>query len=244
MATNKLTKKDKLLLCVSAGVLLAIGIFVIVCWDATYTVLSRMLTGMDRVEDYIQSLGFVGLAVMVLVMVLCFFFPVIPAAPIQVACGIAYGMVGGSIVVMIAVFIGAQLLYLFRQNLRIFSSPRQIRKRRELEKMIQESDRNIYAAIIIAYLLPAIPFLVISNLAASGLKYPKYTVITFFGMIPDIITTLFLGEKLLSSSPLASVITLIAIIAIMTLSFIFNDKLVELVFAPAHKEHHHEKTEK
>ena len=232
---KKLSKKDKVLLSLSAVILVSITTFLIVFWDTAYSILEKMLKGVDLVEEYIRSFGIVGIIVMMLIIILFFFFPVISSMPIQVACGITYGLGGGGLIVWLALCIATQLLYLFRQNLKTYSSPKQIQKRQELEKMIRESDRNIYVAIAIAYLLPAVPFLVISNLAASGLKYWKYTLVTCLGMIPDVLTTLFLGEKLLSTSPVASLITLIAVIVIITLSIIFNDKLVALAFVSKKK---------
>ncbi len=232
MTIKNLTNKDKILLIISSIILLLITIFLIVFWDTAYSIMEKMLNGVELVEDYIKSFGITGIIVMVIIMIICFFFPVISSMPIQIACGISYGMLGGGAIVLIAFFIATQMLYLFRQNLKAFSSPKQLEKRLELEKMIEESNRNIYFALIIAYLFPGIPFLVISNLAASGLKYPKYTLVTVLGMIPDIITTIFVGEKLLSSSPVASIVTLIAIIVIIVLSIIFNDKLIRWVFAP------------
>ncbi len=232
---KRINKKDKVLLLLSAVILLVIAAFVIIFWADAYSLLKRMLAGVDLVEDYIQSLGLSGIVAMVIIMIACFFFPVISSAPIQVACGISYGLAGGSLIVLAAFFIAAQLLYLFRQNLRIFSSLKQIRKRLKLQKMIRESDRNIYVALMIAYALPAVPFLVICNLAASGLNYRKYTMVTTLGMIPDIIVTLFLGKKLLSSSPTASIITLFALLVIIVLSIVFNDKLVELAFVSKKK---------
>ncbi len=230
-----MTKKDKILLSVSVVLLVAIVTLLIIFWDSVYSLLNKMNDGVDVVEEYIRSLGITGILVMVVLIMLLYFFPVISSVPIQVAAGIAYGILGGSLIVWVAVFLATQLLYLLRRDMRIFSTPNQIEKKRELERMIKESDRSIYVAVLIAYMLPAVPFLVISNLAASGLKYPKYTLVTALGMIPDILVTLFLGKKLLSSSPVTSVITLMAIIVIIILSIIFDDKLIRLAFATKKK---------
>ncbi len=232
---KKPSKKDTILLSISATILVAIAVFLIVFWDTAYAILEKLLNGIDLVQDYIRSFGIVGIIVMMIIIIVLFFFPFISSMPIQIACGIGYGIWLGGLIVLTSLFIATQLLFLFRQNLRVFSSQKQIKKRQELEKLIRESDRNVYFAIAIAYLLPAVPFLVISNLAASCLKYWKYTLVTIAGMIPDILVTIFLGEKLLSTSPVASVITLIAVIIVITLSIIFNDKLVYLAFAPRKK---------
>ncbi len=232
---KKITTKDKLLLSLSALILVAIAIFLIRYRNIAYSLAEKMLRGVDLVEEYIHSLGLIGITIMILIMIFCFFFPMISSIPVQIACGITYGILGGSAIAMLALILATQLLYLFRQNLKVFSSPKQIQKRKELEKMIAESDRNLYFALLIAYLLPAVPYLVISNLAASGLNYRKYTLVTVLGMIPDLVCTIFLGEKMLSTSPIASIITLIVMVIVITLSIIFNDKLLTWVFAPKKK---------
>ena len=90
--------------------------------------------------------------------------------------------------------------------------------------------------MLIAYLVPFIPFLIISSIAASGLKYWKYFLFTVFGPILEVIVTLFLGQALLNTSPVASVVTLVLIIAIVVLSIIFKDKIVDFVFVERKKQ--------
>lgn len=229
---KKITKKDKILIGVTATILLSAVIFVITFWEPTITLIEQMLSGVDLVQEYIKSLGIIGIVVMILIIIGCFFLPIISSMPVQIACGIAYGLFGGGFIVLFALTIASQLLFLFRQNLKVFYSKKHVEKRQELEQRIKDSNRSIIPALIIAYLLPGIPFLVISNLAATGLKYWKYTLITVLGSIPDVVITLFLGEKLLASSPVASIITLFVIITIIIFSMIFNDKLVNWAFRP------------
>ncbi len=229
---KKISKKDLILLIVSAAILTAVAIFVFVFWETAYDLAMRIINGVDRVEDYVLSLGWTGFALTVLLIVACFFFPVISSAPLQIVCGIAYGILGGSITVFIAFTLATQLFFLFRQNLRVFSSPRQLERRAALEKRIKESGKSIVPAVILAFMLPAVPFIVICNLAASSMRWWKYTLIVCLGMIPDILVTIYVGEKLLSTSPVASVISLTAIIIVVTLSMMYNDKLIEWMFRP------------
>ncbi len=235
MNMKKVTNKDKILLVASGVILAAIAVFLIAFWDTAIELTGKLLGGVELVEGYIKALGLPGIAAMMLIMVVCFFFPVISSMPIQLACGVTYGIWGGGGIILCALYIASQMLYLFRQNLKILSSPKQVQKRLELEKMISESDRNIYVALIIAYLLPGVPFLVINNLAASVLSYRKYSLVTLLGMLPDIFTTIFLGEKLLSSSPVASIVTLIAIVLLIVLSIVFNNRLITWFFTSKRK---------
>ncbi len=240
---SKMTKKDKILLILSAVILVAVAVFLIFFWDSVYSIAVKLLNGADVVEEYIQELGITGMIVIMLLLILCFFVPVIPSLPIQIACGLGYGILWGSIVSWVAFMIATQLFYLFRQNLQSFSSPKQLAKRQEMEALIKDSNRSLYFALFVAYCIPALPFLVISNLAMSGLKHWKYTLTTSVGMLPNVIITIFLGEKLLSSSPVASVITLVVIIALIVLSMTFNEKLIKWIFTRKKKKEDEKKEE-
>ena len=91
--------------------------------------------------------------------------------------------------------------------------------------------------MFLAYLAPFVPFLVIHMVAAdSGMKWWKYALVTLFGPMPDIIVTLWAGVKITTSStPITSYIILVVIIAIVVLSMVFKNKIVDLIFTPKEK---------
>ena len=95
----------------------------------------------------------------------------------------------------------------------------------------------IYYFLFLAYLAPFVPFLVIHMIAAdSGMKWWKYALVTLIGPIPDIITTLWAGVKITSSSsPIVSFIILLVIITIVVLTMIYKKKIVDWIFTPKEK---------
>jgi uncharacterized membrane protein YdjX (TVP38/TMEM64 family) len=65
------------------------------------------------------------------------------------------------------------------------------------------------------------------------MKWWKYFIVTALGPIPDIFLTLWVGVKITnSSSPAFSFGLLLFIIAIIVLSMIFKNKLVDFIFTP------------
>lgn len=233
---NKLTKRDIILLITSGVVLTIMIILGILYKDVVFDLFKKIISGTEIMTDYIRDLGWIGIMAMMLIIIICFFFPFISSVPVQLACGLTYGLFWGTVIVSLSFAIASQLLYLFKQNFKLIESQKRREKQIALEEKIKNSHRGIIKTMFIAYLVPFIPFLIISNVAASGLKYPKYFLFTTFGPILEVIVTLYLGQTLLKVSPIASVISLIFIILIVILSIVFNDKIVDFVFVERKKE--------
>lgn len=228
----RIRKRDLTLLIVTVAILSAIALFAILNWSTLITFIKMLLEKTDLVKDFIRSFGFPGKLVLFLIIVACFFFPVISSLPAQVALGLAYGLFEGSIIVSLAFFTAAQIYYLIRKDMRILSK-RKKKKDAKIKEMIANSDVNIHFAMVLSYVFPFIPFIIISGLAYDGLKkYWQYFLYTLFGPVGEVVFTLFVGEKLLNSSPIATFITLIFIIIVVFLSIVFKDKMIEFIFRP------------
>lgn len=227
-------KKNYVILGVTAIVLLAIIIFSLFNWHTISYLFTQMTTGVEIVGDYILSLGVVGVISISILIVVCYFFPVISSAPIQVASGISYGLGWGTVHVALSVFIASQILFLFSRSLRVFSTKKQTEERLAIEEKIRNSRISIYEFVALAYLAPFIPFLIIHTIAAnSGIKWWKYSLMTLLGTLPDIVVTLWAGGMITtSSSPIVSYVILIVIIIIVILSTVYKNKMVDFVFRP------------
>ncbi len=238
-----LNKKNILLLTITAFVILTATIFSIFNWEIITFLFTQMTTGAEIVEDYIKSLGIIGVLVISLIIIICFFFPVISSVPIQLASALAYGLPNAVMHVTISIFIASQLVFLFTKTFRIFSSKKQIEERKKLEEKIKNSKRSILSFLFLAYLAPFIPFFLIHMVtASSGIKWWKYTLITFIGPIPDIVVTLWLGVKITSGaqSPILSYVLLLVIIVCVILSIVFKNNIIDFIFKPKEKEENDE----
>jgi uncharacterized membrane protein YdjX (TVP38/TMEM64 family) len=234
-----LNKKNVLLLSITSLIILALTIFSVFNWEIITFLFSQMTTGTEIVRDYILSLGIIGVLVISLIIIICFFFPIISSVPIQLASAVAYGLPHAIIHVTASIFIASQLVFLFTKTLRIFSTKKQIEERKKLEDKIKNSKRSILSFLFLAYLAPFIPFFLIHMVAASsGLKWWKYTLLTLIGPIPDIIVTLWIGVKITSGahSPILSYILLLVIIVCVILSMTFKNNIVDFIFKPNEKE--------
>ncbi len=233
-------KKERLLLALSACILLAIAVFSILNWSTVVYLFRQMLEGVSIVEEYVLSLGVVGVLSIALIIIVCFFFPVISSIPVQLASSISYGLPLGILHVVISIFLASQLAFLFTRTIRVFQSEKQRQQQLRMEQTIQNSSRSIETFLILAYLAPFVPFLLIHLVAAnSGMKWRKYALITLFGPVPDVVVTLWLGEKVTSSSsPIVSFCILMVIIACVVFSLIYKEKMVNWIFKPQKTKEH------
>ncbi|MBR2614938.1 MAG: TVP38/TMEM64 family protein [Clostridia bacterium] len=231
----KLTKKNIALLVISAIVILTILVFSLLNWETIVFLFKQITTGADIVKEYVEDLGILGILCISLVIIICFFFPFISSVPIQLASAVTYGLPFATVHVALSFFIASQLVFLFTRTVRIFSSKKRIEKRKALEEKIKNSKRSIYSFILLAYLLPFVPFFLIHMVAAnSGMPWWKYMLITLFGPLPDIIITLWVGVKITTgaTNPILSYVLLLVILACVVLSIIFKERVINFIFKP------------
>ncbi len=227
-------KKEKILLILTICAFLALIIFSLCQWETIVYLFKQMVAGVSVVKEYVLSLGIVGVLAISLLIIVGFFFPIISSIPLQLTSAVCYGLPFGILHVLASVVIASQLVFLCNRSIRVFQSPRQRKKRLQMEEKIRTSRRKIEVFLLLAYLAPFVPFLIIHTVAAdSGMSWKKYSLITLIGPIPDIVITLWLGQKITTgTSPVVSYATLLFVVICVVLSIIYKDKLIDLIFKP------------
>ena len=230
----KPSKKEIILMCLTAAILLTISIFAVCNWSTIVHLFQEMVSGVEIVKDTILDLGIVGLLSISLIIIVCFFFPVISSIPVQLASAVSYGLPYAIVHVTLSIFLASQIAFLLTRCFRAFQSPKQRKKQAEMEAKIRNSRRSIMTFLFLAYLAPFIPFMLIHMVAAnSGMKWRKYALVTLVGPIPDVVTTLYLGSKIATaSSPVTSLVILLVVIGCVALSMIYKEKIIDLIFLP------------
>ena len=231
-------KKERLLVLLTFLILLIVAVFSYLNRETLVYLFKQMVTGVSIVKEYVQSLGLMGILAMSLIIIVCFFFPVVSSVPIQLASSITYGLPFGFLHVVISIFLASQLAFLFTRTFRVFQSPRQRQKQLEMEEKIRGSSRSILYFLFLAYLAPFVPFFLIHMVAAnSGMKWWKYSLVTLLGPMPDVIVTLWLGEKVVHApNPIVSYGMLLLIVVCVALSMIYREKLIDWIFQPRKEE--------
>ncbi len=232
MKKRKLSNKDVLTIVALCIVVAIIVTLVALNWDTCEKLLDSMLNGTEIAKDFVQSLHFWGMLMLAIGIMLCFFVPILPEWILPIAAGVAYGVVFGTIFAVVSFWLASQILWLFRKNLIIILGKKAEENANTMKTQIQNSKLGIHRALIIAYCVPFFPYLLISSFAMEGLDYKHYVIYTFVGPICSTLITVLFGKTMLTTSPVLSAITMILLMCLIVLAFVFKQRILNFLFRP------------
>lgn len=183
----------------------------------------------EELRNKLSELGMRGHVTVVILSMLQVVLTFLPAEPVQVLSGVAFGFPIGLLLCSIGVLLGNTLVYLvyrtygdgmreyFVKNLKL-----------DFDKL-SKSKRAILL-IFILYFLPAIPYGMICFLAASmGMKFPRYIIITTLGAIPSVCIGVGLGHIAISTSWIFSILIFAILISLIIVLMNKRDYIFEKV---------------
>ena len=203
------------------GLLLLVGIFVFLLSGenlAVFKAFFREGITREEIRENAQNFGIRGVISVGLLSMLQVVLMFLPAEPVQVVAGVSYGLWFGVLVCAIGVFIGNTLIYI---GYKIFGGrmSEYYSKEIEIDWSSAKTTRGISFIVLIMYILPAIPYGMICFFAAStGLKYPRYIILTVLGSLPSILIGVALGHLAITTSLIWAAVVfviLVAVIAVM-----------------------------
>lgn len=208
-------------------------------------ILKDLFTGAldnDELRDELMDLGFGGyitIGVLSMLQVICTF---IPAEPIQVLAGLAFGFPIGLVCCVIGVLLGNTVIYAlysaFGNRLRNYFV-----KNLSFDFEKAANSARITAVIFLLYFLPAIPYGMICFFAAGlGMKYHRYIIVTLLGAIPSVCIGVGLGNMALTTSWIFSLCVFLVLIGLLIFLSVKREWLFAKVNAFAAKPAYSSKT--
>lgn len=187
-------------LMIGAAALLIFGALIWLCWR--YYPLVRGLLEPEQMaafQERLQSLGAAGALVLAGLQCLQTLSGVIPALPIQLAAGLTYGPVGGLCICLGGIAVGSTVVFLavkrFGQPLvdRVFPQEKQ-----QKLSFLRDSKR-LEGAVILLYLIPALPKDVFTYLAAlTPLPFRRFLPLSMAARVPMIFCDTFAAGALMA----------------------------------------------
>ncbi len=211
--------KSKIKWLTFAGILLfllIIGIFFTL--GDNYMILKSVfiddLSG-EEVHDRLAAFGIRGYATVSLLSMLQVVICVLPAEPVQVVAGAAFGFLPAIICCMIGVAVGNTVVFLLYK---VYGEKLKDYFERKLSLDLDRPAASHRATLIIfiLYFLPAIPYGMICFFGATlGLKYPRYITTTVLGSIPSVCIGVGLGHMAVTTSWILSVVIFLVLAVIL-----------------------------
>ena len=220
-------KRTKLLIC--GCVILLLGVLLCFMFSGDNRQLLHSLVNgehtPEQLQDILQEFGIRGhitVSLLAMLQVICTF---LPAEPVQVMAGLAFGFPVGVACCFVGVFVGNTLIYLLQRTygdeLRLFVS-------KKLDIDLEKLSRSSRCALIIfiLYFLPAIPYGMICFFASSiGIRYRRYIVVTLLGSLPSICMGVGLGHISIVYSWTLALMLLAVLLVVVVLMLCLRKRL-------------------
>lgn len=181
----------------------------------------------EKIRNIIQSYGKNSAIIYILLFSILpiFFFPV----PIlALAAGISFGLFEGVIYTIIGAMINSSIMFIMAKKfakdkvLKIFK--KKISKKWYDKIINAEKNKGIFI-IFLMRLLPIAPYNVINYLSGlTEISFFKYSLATFFGIIPGTFVFLNVGDKAINIYSNEFIISIITFIVLTIVSFVLIKK--------------------
>ena len=223
----KASVKTKILTACGIAVFLALLALFLLAGD-NYELLQTVFhqgTCGEELQEKLHGLGFRGYATISILAMLQVLIAILPAEPVQVVAGIAFGLPAGMICCAIGVFIANTVIFVlynvYGDKLREY-----FMKNLDIDFEKAATSDRVALIIFILYLLPAIPYGMICFFAASvGMKYHRFAAITFIGALPSVFIGVGLGDLAIVSGWELSLAIFLVLMALLAVLLIFRKKI-------------------
>ncbi len=215
-------KKTKKLLLGGIAVVVLIGLLTWVCLPLTYEGNRELL------RDYIQSLGWGGVFVFVLLQILQIVVAVIPGEPFELIAGIIYGTWGGLFICLVGILLGQILVFL---AVRRWGRPLVTRFFGEdqlAHYAFLQDESKLLTTTFILFLIPGTPKDILTYLAGlTPLRLPSFLAVSVLARIPSVITSTLAGDHLFGGniSSVAVIYTIVGILGL--LGIVWNRQMLK-----------------
>lgn len=234
-----ITKNTKIKIILVVGLVAVLGLLMLFMFSGDNYNLLLSLFREDMSQEELQETlrdfgvrGYITIGFLAMLQVICTF---LPAEPVQVLGGMAFGFPIGLVCCWAGVFLGNTLIYLLQKTygdkLRGFF----VKKLHlDLEKIAASNKSTMI--ILILYFLPAIPYGMIAFFASSiGMRYRRYTVVTMLGALPSVCIGVGLGHMALESNWIVTVCILAVLVAVLAVVSVKRNALFSKINAFAER---------
>ncbi|MCM1363682.1 MAG: VTT domain-containing protein [Faecalibacterium sp.] len=187
-------KKKQIAIIVAAAVLI---VAFIICYCIFGKKLLAFFEDTDKFKDWLDSFGATGKVVFVTIRALQTVVKFIPAEPLEIGSGFAYGTFGGMFYCMLGTFIGSMIIIVLTKIfgvkiVNVFVPQEQINSLRFLQ-----NKSKLSITLFILYLIPGTPKDIITYLIGlTDYGMVKFMILTSIARIPSIITSTICGASL------------------------------------------------
>lgn len=202
------------------------AVIVVVAWPYIADVFSE--GGVERLVERVQNAGPAGVFILLGMQFLQVVVAFIPGEVVQLAAGLMYGPVLGSVLILIGCVISSTVVYLLVHKL---GAPfvQGMVSTHHLEKFHRfEESGKLDVIVFVLFLIPGMPKDVFTYIVPlTSMDYKRFIVLTTIGRIPGVVASTYAASGFASGQVVGPIVVLVVLGVIAVLAIIFRDKIMD-----------------
>ncbi len=178
-----------------------------------------------KFENYITSLGFKGILLVLLIQILQVFIAIIPGEFVELLAGFLYGTWGGLIICLVGNLIASLLIF---TTVKFFAKNHLHKFQDKLSQYsFLNNKKKVALYLFIIFLIPGLPKDIFTYLVPFlPINFWTFILVTSIARIPSIISSTYSSYSILNSNCTVGIIILIAFTILAILGIIYKDKIL------------------
>lgn len=203
-----------------------IGLIGFLAWPTIHEIFEE--GGLDLLIQRMHEAGPVGVFILLGLQVLQVIVAFIPGEVVQVAAGMLYGPIGGTLVVLLGVVIASSIVFqlvhvLGAPFVRAMVSDSFLDKFREFEK-----SGKLNVIVFILFLIPGLPKDVFTYIVGlTDMKLGTFLLLSTLGRVPGVFVSSYAASSIMEGDYLTSAIMFGVLAILAVLGIVFRDKIMD-----------------
>ena len=202
-----------------------IALIVVLAWPYIADVFTE--GGVDRLVERVQNAGALGVLLLLGIQFLQIVVAFIPGEVVQLAAGLMYGPVFGSIIVLVGCVISSTIIY---QLVHLLGAPfvQGMVSTEHLEKFRKfEESGKLDIVVFILFLIPGMPKDVFTYLVPlTDMQYKEFITLTTIGRIPGVVASTYAASGFANGHIVGPIVVLVLLAVIAAVGIVFRDKIM------------------
>ena len=201
-------------------------VIVIAVWPYVADVFSE--GGVERLVDRVRNAGPVGVLILLGMQFLQVVVAFIPGEVVQLAAGLMYGPLAGSVIILVGCIISSSIIF---QLVHRLGAPfvQGMVSTEHLEKFRHfEATGKLDVIVFILFLIPGLPKDVFTYLVPlTDMEYKKFIVLTTVGRIPGVVASTYTASGLANGQIVGPVVVAVIVAIVAVVGVLFRDRIME-----------------
>lgn len=202
-----------------------IGVVIVLAWPYIADVFSE--GGIDRLVERVQDAGPAGVLVLLGMQFLQIVVAFIPGEVVQLAAGLMYGPLFGSVIILVGCVISSSIIYFLVHALGApFVQGMVSTEHLEKFRSFEESGK-LDVIVFVLFLIPGMPKDVFTYIVPlTDMPYKKFITLTTIGRIPGVVGSTYAASGLASGEIVGPVVVLALLAVIAVVAIVFREKII------------------